>query len=115
MDKILNYMYHIIITIIVVIIGMIIVKTNNSSKLVKIDLVAVTSYFTQVITKDSLVNPENSIKANNSEIIKTNLQPLLDDYAKTHHVIIIQSQVLISGNIPDITNIIINQLQEKIQ
>ena len=115
--RIYNYLLQAIITAIVVVIGMLIMKHQQPPRIVKIDLVAITNHYTQLMMKDSF----NSNTANNpaikkiSEIIKNNLEPVISDYAKKHNVVVIQAQALVSTDTPDITNIIVEQLDRKLK
>ncbi len=115
--RIYNYLLQAIITAIIVVIGMLIMKHQQPPRIVKIDLVAITNHYTQLMMKDSF----NSNTANNpaikkiSEIIKNNLEPAITEYAKKHNVVVIQAQALVSTDTPDITNIIVEQLDRKLK
>jgi hypothetical protein len=125
MSDTFKYIIQAIITIIIVLIGLIIIKHNQPPKMVKIDLVAVTTHYTQLMAKETIGN--NNLTTNNgntsgnskvkkiSDTIKTNLEPIISSYAKNYNVIVIQAQALVGGNVPDITDIVIQQLDKKLR
>lgn len=118
--KIYNYLLQAIITAIIVVIGMLIMKHQQPPRIVKIDLVAITNHYTQLMMKDSFNNGATNNGANPaikkiSETIKNNLEPAISDYAKKHNVVVIQAQALVSTDTPDITNIIVEQLDRKLK
>ena len=115
--RLYNYVVHGIITAIIVLIGMLVMKHQMPPKVVKIDLVAITSHYTQLMMKatvdgNSANNPE--VKKI-SETIKANLEPIISQYALKNHLVIIQSQALVDTTTPDITNQIIEQLDRKLK
>jgi hypothetical protein len=131
-----NYLVHGLITAIIVVVGMLVMKSQLPPRLVKIDLVAITSHYTTLMMKETMgsntlekkepfidsnirssatLAPDNPAVKKISETIKSNLEPIISDYAKTHHVVIIQAQALVDSNVPDITNQIIDELDKKIK
>ncbi len=115
--RIYNYAIHSVITAIIVLIGMLLMKHQMPPRIVKIDLVAITTHYTQLMMKEtvdgnSATNPE--VKKI-SETIKANLEPIISEYADKNHVVIIQAQALVDTNTPDITNKIIEQLDRKLK
>lgn len=116
LEKIYPYFQQFVITAIVVVIGMLIMKHNQTNKIVKIDLVAITSHYTQMMAQNTFGDSANKPQVKKiSDAIKANLEPLLEGYASSHKVIIVQAQAVVSGDVPDITNEIITQLDTKIK
>lgn len=116
-NSIYNYILHGLITAIIVVIGMLIMKHQQPPRIVKIDLMAITNHYTQLMMKDALGSSttDNPAIKKISDTIKNNLEPLISEYAKTHNVIVIQAQALVTTDIPDITNVIIEQLDRKLK
>lgn len=113
MAEVYKYIAQAIVTIIIVLIGMIIMRHNQPPAIAKVDLVAITTHYTAMMAKDTLgSNGANSKKI--SDVIKTNLEPIISNYAKAHNVVVIQSQALVDGNVIDITNSVISQLDKKL-
>ena len=117
MSRIYNYAVHGVITAIIVLIGMLIMKHQMPPKIVKIDLVAITSHYTQLMMKETVDgNSANNPQVKKiSETIKANLEPIISEYAQKNHVVIIQSQALVDTITPDITNQIIEQLDRRLK
>lgn len=115
-EKIYPYIQQVVITAIVVVIGMIILKHSESNKIVKVDLVAITTHYTQMMAQNTFGSSANNSQVKKiSDAIKANLEPILDKYATIHKVIIVQSQAIVTGNVPDITNEVISELDTKIK
>jgi hypothetical protein len=115
MNEAYKYIIHTIISVAVVLIGMIIIRHNQPPELVKIDLVAITTHYTELMSKDTIGSTNNENAKKISDAIKANLEPIISAYAKSHHAVVIQSQALVDGNVVDITNFVINQLDRKIK
>jgi len=116
MSEIYKHIIHIIITVVIVLIGLIMVKRNQPPAIVKIDLVAITSHYTALMAKSTLGSTGDNDFANRvSEGIKNNLEPIISQYAKANNVIVFQSQALVDGRVTDITQTVINQLDQKLQ
>ena len=115
--RIYNYLVHGLITAIIVLIGMLVMKTQMPPRIVKIDLVAITSHYTQLMLKETVgsTSPDNPAVKKISDTVKANLELIISDYAKGHHVVIIQAQALVDTNVPDITNQIIDELDKKLK
>ena len=113
MTEMHKYIIHAILTLVMVLIGMIIVRQTEPPRIVKIDLVAITSHYTQLMAKDTLDGGTHAKQI--SEIIKTNLEPIIHNYAIAHKAIVIQAQALVDGNVVDISNVVINELDKKIK
>lgn len=111
-----NLILHVLITAIIVVIGMLIMK-HRETKIVKIDLVAITTHYTQMMLHNTMSsnNPDDPAVKKISDAVKTNLEPIITDYAKEHNVVIIQAQALVDTATPDITEEIINQLDRRIK
>lgn len=111
-----HYILNIIISTVIVLIGMIIIKSQMPPRIVKVDLVAITTHYSQIMLAQTMnkTSSEDSIKQI-SETIKTNLEPLLADYAKRNNAVIIQAQALVDTNTLDITNDIIEELDQKLK
>ena len=115
-NQIYGYCVHAIITAIIVTIGMIILKNQMPPRLVKIDLVAITTHYTQLMLKDTQAsNTDNAAIKKISEMVKDNLEPAISEYAKIHKVVVIQAQAMVDTTTPDITNEIIDQLDAKLK
>ena len=86
-------------------------------RIVKIDLVAITNHYMQLMLKETVgsTSPDNPAVKKISDTVKTNLEPIISDYAKGHHVVIIQAQALVDTNVPDITNQITEELDKKLK
>ena len=118
-DKYFSYIVNGIITTIIVLAGMLVIKSKMPPQIVKIDLVEITTHSTQIMAVDTFTN--KTMDLNNpavkkiSDTIKTNLEPVITEYAKQHHVVVVQAQALVDPNVPDITQEIINQLDRKIK
>lgn len=106
-------------TSVIILIAMLIIKHNQPPRLVKIDLVKITTHYTELMAKDTFSS--NDLTATNPAIkqisdgIKQNLEPVISDYAKKHNVIVIQSQALVATNVPDITDNVLVELDKKIK
>lgn len=118
-DKYFAYIVNGIITSIIVLSGMLLIKSKMPPQIVKIDLIAITTHYTQMMTVDTFslksMDPNNPAVKKISDAIKTNLEPTITEYALKHHVVVMQSQALVDANVPDITQEIINQLDRKIK
>lgn len=116
-NRIYNHALHGVITAIIVVIGMLVMKSQLPPKLVKIDLVAITNHYTQLMMKETLGSnsSDNPAIKKISEAVKANLEPVISEYAKSHNVVIIQAQALVDTTTPDITNQIIEQLDRKMK
>ena len=116
-NRIYNYAIHSVITAIIVLIGMLIMKHQMPPRIVKIDLVGITSHYTQLMMKETVDgNGANNPKVKKiSDTIKANLEPIISEYAVKNHVVIIQAQALVDATTPDITNQIIEQLDRKLK
>ena len=107
------------ISTVIVLIAMLIVKHNQPPRLVKIDLVKITTHYTELMAKDTFASKD--LTANNPAIkqisdgIKQNLEPVISDYAKSHNVIVVQAQALVATNVPDITDNVIVELDKKLK
>lgn len=117
LDKISVHLQQAAITAIIVVIGLLVIKHNQAPTLVKIDLVAITTHYTEIMTKETLgdSSPNNPAVKRISDTIKANLEPLIANYAKNNKVIVIQAQALVDGVVPDITNTIIAELDAKLK
>jgi hypothetical protein len=116
MSDLFKYIMQVIITIIIVLIGMIFIQHRQPPSLVKIDLVAITQHYTEIMAKDTIGSSGTTIIAKKiSDAIKVNLEPIISSYAKSHNVIVIQSQALVDGRVTDITSYVINELDRKIK
>ncbi len=115
MNDVYKYIIHTIISVVIVLIGMIIIKYNQPSELVKIDLMAITTHYSELMSKDVISGSNNENVKKISDAIKANLEPIITDYAKSHNVIVIQSQALVDGKVIDITDYVIKQLDKKIK
>lgn len=116
LERIYPYLQQFVITAIVVVIGMLILQSNQTNKIVKVDLVAITTHYTQMMAQNTFGNSANNEQVKKiSDAIKVNLEPLLEGYASSHKVIIVQAQAVVSGGVPDITNEIISELDAKIK
>ena len=92
-------------------------KRNMPPKIVKIDLVSITAHYTQIMMKDTLdgSNANNPEVKKISETIKANLEPIISQYAQKNKVVVVQAQALVDTSTPDITNLIIEQLDRKLK
>lgn len=116
MSEVYKYIIQVIITVIIVLIGMIFIQHRQPPSIVKIDLVAITTHYTEMMAKDTVGGANNTNDAKKiSDAIKVNLEPIISAYAKSHNVIVIQSQALVDGRVTDITNYVISQLDRKIK
>lgn len=117
MDKVFTYSLHGIITAIIIMIGLMIIKHNQPPTLVKVDLVAVTTHYTEMMAKETLSDSTNDNHAVKkiSNAIKANLEPILQNYSKKNKVIILQAQAIVDGDVPDITNNIVTELDKRIK
>lgn len=115
MTKMYSYALHGLIAACIIVTGMIAFKHQLPPRIVKIDLLAITSHYTALMLKETTSNATSSLSKKISETIKINLEPIINDYAKTHNVIVIQSQAVISNNVVDMTNQIIEQLDKKLK
>lgn len=117
--RIFDYFVNAMIAIVIVLVGMLIVKHNQPPRLVKIDLVRVTTHYTELMAKDTFASKD--LTASNPAIkqisdgIKQNLEPVISTYAKDHNVIVVQAQALVATNVPDITDTVISELDKKIK
>ncbi len=109
-----KYVIQAILTIMIMLGGLIILKHNQPPTMVKVNIVAITTHYTMGMIKNGIagINVDDTTKLSNT--IKNNLEPIIDNYAKSHNVIVIQSQALVAGNVPDITNDVISQLDKKL-
>lgn len=114
MDKYKPYVTQAMITIIIVLVAMLVVKRNQPPTLVKIDLVAITSHYTELMTKDTMSSDSANVK-HISDTVKANLEPIISSYAKEHNVLVIQAQALVDTTTPDITSQVIQALDRKIK
>lgn len=115
-SQIYSYVLHGLITAIIVLACMIILKDQMPPKLVKVDLVAITTHYTQLMLKDATNgSTDNPAVKKISDMIKNNLEPVISEYAKTNNVVVIQAQALVDVNTPDITSQIIEQLDKKLK
>ncbi|MBX9865794.1 MAG: TrbI F-type domain-containing protein [Burkholderiales bacterium] len=122
MNKLANYysyIINVIITLIIVLISMIIIKHQMSPRIVKIDLLAITNHYTQLMMKETMNNKDqtttNPAVQKISDAIKTNLEPTISEYAHNNNVVVVQAQALVDTSAPDITDQIINELDRKIK
>ncbi len=106
------YGVNVLITLILVLAAMVLVKRQMPPSIVKVDLVAITSHYSELMLKQS--NNTAAIKKI-SETVKSNLEPMLAAYATDNHVLILQAQALVDTTTPDITNEIIDELDQKIK
>lgn len=118
-DKYFSYIVNGIVTTIIVLAGMLVIKSKMPPQIVKIDLVAITTHYTQIMAVDTFttksMDPNNPAVKKISDTIKTNLEPTITEYAKKHHVVVVQAQALVDPNVPDITQEIINKLDRKLK
>lgn len=115
-NQVYSYILHGLITACIIVIGMIIIKHQMPPKLVKIDLIAITTHYTELMLKETTGNStDNPAVKKISDNVKANLEPIINEYVKKHNVVIIQAQAVISNNSPDITNQIIEQLDRKLK
>jgi hypothetical protein len=116
LNKYYQYGVNALISAIIVLVGMIAVKRQMPPTIVKIDLVAVTTHYSDLMLKQTMgsTNNEAAIKKI-SDAVKNNLEPILADYAQKHHVVILQAQALVDTSTPDITNEVIDELDQKIK
>ena len=118
-DKYFSYIVNGIVTTIIVLAGMLVIKSKMPPQIVKIDLVAITTHYTQIMAVDTFttksMDPNNPAVKKVSDTIKTNLEPTITEYAKQHHVVVVQAQALVDPNVPDITQEIINKLDRKLK
>lgn len=116
-NRIYSYLVNGVITGVIVLTGMLVIKHQMPPKLVKIDLVAITTHYTQLMMKDAMGNTstDNAAIQKLSDAIKLNLEPTISEFAKSHNVVVIQAQALVDTNTPDITNQIIEQLDGKLK
>lgn len=112
--RLYHYGINVLITLIIVLAAMVVIKRQMPPSIVKIDLVAITNHYTELMLKQSAGNNDAAIKRI-SETIKINLEPMLAAYAQDNHVVILQSQALVDTTTPDITNEIIDELDQKIK
>lgn len=122
MNKLANYysyIINVIITLIIVLISMIIIKHQMPPRIVKIDLLAITNHYTQLMMKETMNNKDqtttNPAVQKISDAIKTNLEPTISEYAHKNNVVVVQAQALVDTSAPDITDQIINELDRKIK
>lgn len=115
MNEIYKYVTQAIITVIIVLIGMIIIRHNQAPSIVKIDLVAITTRYTEIMSKNTIGSSNSDEARKISDTIKNNLEPIISDYAKNNNVIVIQAQALVDGRTLDITSYVIQQLDKKIK
>jgi hypothetical protein len=109
-----HYGINVLITLIIVLIGMVLVKRQMPPSIVKVDLLAITTHYSDLMLKQSASNNDAGVKKI-SETIKTNLEPMLASYARGNHVVILQAQALVDTTTPDITNEIIDELDQQIK
>lgn len=120
-DKYFSYIMTTIIIIIIMFSGIWLIKRNQPPRLVKVDLVAITSHYTQMMAVNTFAGNKNAVTVDDvavkkiSEVIKTNLEPLISDYAKKNNVVVLQAQAFVGGDVIDITPVIINELDQKIK
>ncbi len=116
-NGIYSYILHGLTTACIVVIGMIIIKNYMPPKLVKIDLISITTHYTELMMKETALSnsTDNATIKKISDNVKANLEPVINDYVEKHNVIVIQAQAVISNNTPDITNQIIEQLDRKLK
>ena len=116
-NRIYAYAMQGVITAIIVVIGMLTMKQQMPPKLVKIDLLAITNHYTQLMMKETVGSnsSDNPAVKKVSETIKANLELMISDYAQKNHVVIIQAQALVDTTTPDITSQIIEQLDRKLK
>ncbi|MBY0379513.1 MAG: hypothetical protein K2P99_03815 [Burkholderiales bacterium] len=115
MTELYKYIVTTIISVVIVLIGMIIIRYNQPSALVKIDLVAITTHYTELMSKDTIGGTNNDNAKKISDAIKVNLEPIISSYAQSHNVVVIQAQALVDGRVTDITEYVIKQLDKKIK
>jgi hypothetical protein len=115
--RIYAYAIHGLITAIIVLIGMLVMKRNMPPKIVKIDLVSITAHYTQIMMKEAVdgSNANNPEVKKISETIKANLEPIISQYAQKNKVVVVQAQALVDTSTPDITDLIIEQLDRKLK
>jgi hypothetical protein len=119
-DKYFSHIMTIILMTIIMFAGIWLVKRNQPPHVVKVDLVAITSHYTQMMAVDTFTNKDvtnidNPAVKRISDAIKNNLEPLISDYAKKNNVIVLQAQAFVGGDVIDITPVIINELDKKIK
>ncbi len=115
-DKYFSYLVNAIVTIVIVLAGMMVIKSKMPPQMVKIDLVAITTHYTQMMAKDTFAaNSIDPVVKKISDALKANLEPTIAEYAKQHHVVVIQAQAVVDPSVPDITQEVINQLDRKIK
>lgn len=116
LSRFYKYGINALISTIIVLVGMIAVKRQMPPEVVKIDLVAITTHYSDLMLKQTMGSANNDAAIKRiSDAVKTNLEPLLADYAQKHHVVILQSQAMVDTTTPDITNEIIDELDQKIK
>ena len=113
-NQMYSYVIYGLISSVIVLIGMIIMKHEMPPRLVKIDLIAITNHYTQLMMGETTNSNSEAVKKI-SENIKINLEPIIGEYARNHNVVIIQAQALVDTHIPDITSQIIHQLDSKLK
>jgi hypothetical protein len=114
MSEFYKYAIQAILTIMIMLGGLIILKHNQPPTIVKVNIVAITTHYTMGMLKNGIsgVNSVDTTKITNA--IKFNLEPIIDTYAKSHNVIVVQSQALVAGDVPDISDYVISQLDKKL-
>lgn len=110
MDKLYTYIINALVSIVIVLIGMTIVK-RATPRIVQVNLVAITTHYAQLMAKDTLSNDTQMKKI--SDTVRNNLEPIISDYVRHHHVVVIQSQAIVAGKVPDLTDYVITQLDKR--
>ena len=113
MDKVYSYLQQAVVTAIIVVAGLLLYK-HDKQRIVKVDLVAITTHYTAIMAKDTMSSDTSNIKKI-SDTIKINLEPLLSSYAQKNNAIVLQSQAVVEGSVPDITPQIIDELDRKLK
>ena len=108
MHKLYPYTIQLLITVIIVLAGMLLLKKQFPARIVKVDLIAINSHYTEL-----MLTNQNTAQ-NISERVKANLEPLLASYASSRHVVILQAQAVVDPTTPDITKEIMDELDQKI-
>ena len=108
-NQMYSYVIYGLISSVIVLIGMIIMKHEMPPRLVKIDLIAITNHYTQLMMGETTNSNSEAVKK-----ISENIK-IIGEYARNHNVVIIQAQALVDTHIPDITSQIIHQLDSKLK
>jgi len=114
-DNLYQYVVNALITILIVLVTIVALKLNNQQRIVKIDLIKITSHYMGLLATSELKDKDTEKTKRISETVQKNLTSIIDEYAKSHHVVIIQAQALVDNNTFDITNEVMLQLDRKLK